>query len=136
MSTYAVRFTEENSEKIARLLDFVRSLDFVDSVEPLPEYQILAEASPSDHAVPAAEELVASLEFIKKYYPNQWVLIANPQRKGSLLISGQVVLAAPDKRNLALKAKDLLAKYPGATHFFTGEKPRRGHVGLVRKVTQ
>lgn len=73
------------------------------------------------------------IDSIKSIYPNQWVLIANPQKEGRHLLGGQVLLFDHDKREFALKAKELIRTNVGLTHFFTGELPRQGHIGLARK---
>ena len=52
------------------------------------------------------------------------------------MLGGQVMLYERDKREFALKAKDMIQKNTGLTHFFTGESPRHGHVGLARKVSK
>lgn len=132
MSTYSIHFTDTDREKIERLLDFVRSLDFVSSVEPVTEDSVApTEAAPasisSDQFIPVSE--------LKSLYPNEWVLLANPQKKNNALLGGLVLIHDADKRSFALKAKDLLKKYPGATHFFTGEAPSHARTGLARKTT-
>ena len=75
---------------------------------------------------------ILSIEDIKNMYPDQWVLIGNPtlrnpQSNGAIinrLISGIVLLASKDKRELAYKAKDLVKDYDETACIFTGEIPK------------
>ncbi|MDZ7881322.1 MAG: hypothetical protein U5L45_26905 [Saprospiraceae bacterium] len=70
-----------------------------------------------------------SVEDIIKMYPNQWVLLGNPilrnpQSNGSILnrlITGIVLLAGKDKRELAYKAKDFVDDYEETACIYTGE---------------
>ncbi|HRI59832.1 MAG TPA: hypothetical protein PK228_08915 [Saprospiraceae bacterium] len=132
MSSYAIHFKDADKDKIKRLIDFVRSLDYVKSVEP---FQANTPVKKEEDIVPTQSNEFVPVSEIKTLYPNQWVLLANPQKKGVVLLGGQVLMHDSDKREFALKAKDLLTKYAGLMHFFTGETAPRAHTGLARKVS-
>ena len=78
------------------------------------------------------ENKIVSIEDIKNMYPEQWVLIGNPLLRnpasnGSIhnrLISGVVILANKDKRELAYQAKDMVNNYDETLCIFTGEIPK------------
>jgi hypothetical protein len=128
MSTYAISFKDADAEKVNRLVDFMRSLDFVDSVEPIQ----LGVANDVE-SIPESSEGFTSVVDLKKLYPDQWVLLANPRKKGTSLLGGIVLVHERDKKEFALKAKELIRAHPGATHFYTGETPRHAHAGLAKK---
>ncbi|MBX2929122.1 MAG: hypothetical protein KF852_14895 [Saprospiraceae bacterium] len=128
MSTYAIFFKDTDTEKVNKLVDFMRSLDFVDSVEPIHPGVVN-----DDQSVPESSEDFIAVSDLKKLYPDQWVLLANPQKKGAVLLGGIVLVHDRDKREFALKAKDLIKEHPGVTHFYTGVIPRHAHVGLAKK---
>lgn len=75
---------------------------------------------------------ILTKEQIKQLYPNQWVLIGNPQlgnprMLGSIiskLESGVVIYGSPDKREIAYKAKDLRKGFETYTCVFTGQIPK------------
>ncbi len=71
------------------------------------------------------------IERIKELYPNQWVLLANTQAKGMNILGGCVILNTPDKHQLALEGRDLVKQYTQVRHFYTGELPKRKHIGLL-----
>lgn len=131
-SIYAIHFKDADKDKIKRLLDFVRSLDFVQSVEL---YQASKPVKTDEHTIPTQSNEFVQVSEIKTLYPNQWVLLANPKKEGAILLGGQVLLHDSDKRAFALKAKDLVKKYRGLTHFFTGEVPSFARTGLARKIS-
>ena len=77
----------------------------------------------------ALKNKALSAEDIIKMYPNQWVLLGNPilrnpQSNGAILnrlITGIVLSASKDKRELAYKAKDFVADYEETACIYTGE---------------
>lgn len=75
-----------------------------------------------------------SIETIKKLYPNEWVLVASPQKEGHKIIGGTVLVHDANKRLMALQGRDLIKNYPSATHFYTGEMPKYAKIGIIKKV--
>lgn len=75
---------------------------------------------------------VLSIQEIKIAYPNQWVLVGNPtlddpKRLDSIvnkLISGVVLSASKDRRELAYKAKEVRKGFDSVACIFTGEMPK------------
>lgn len=69
---------------------------------------------------------------IKAQYPDQWVLVGNPTLTdssilGSILsklLSGVVLLATKDRREIGYKGRDARQGYDSATIIFTGEIPK------------
>jgi hypothetical protein len=77
--------------------------------------------------------MLLTVDEIVSQYPNQWVLLGNPEMKtpnsnGTLmnrLLRGVVILASKDKRELAFRAKDIVTKYDETACLFTGETPKK-----------
>ncbi len=69
---------------------------------------------------------------IKELYPNQWVLLGNPELRNlkinasfmSRLISGYVLLANKDKRELAYQSREVVGGYNETVCIYTGEVPK------------
>ena len=74
------------------------------------------------------------IETIKKQYPNEWVLVTSPQKEGTKIIGGIVLVHHVDKRLMALQARDLIKNHPSATHFYTGEFSHNAKIGIIKKV--
>ncbi len=72
---------------------------------------------------------IITIEQIRDIYPNQWVLIGNPKLSepeinGSIvskLVSGIVLFASKDKRELAYKASELRQNVNFTICVFTGK---------------
>jgi len=71
-------------------------------------------------------EVVRSIDDIKKSYPDEWILLGNPERneREMDILSGVVLYHSPDKRELAYRDKPLLQKYDRITLFFNRVTPR------------
>lgn len=73
-----------------------------------------------------------TVEQIKTAYPEQWVLIGNPEVRnpetnGTLvnrLVQGVVLLANKDKRELAYQSREVVGGYNETACIFTGEVPK------------
>ena len=80
----------------------------------------------------ALEKKVLSFESIRTLYPDQWVLIGNPQLDdlntlGSIvskLVGGVVLMASKDKREIGQNAKYVRQNYKSVTCVYTGEIPQ------------
>jgi hypothetical protein len=72
---------------------------------------------------------ILTIAEIKAQYPDQWVLVGNPELRnpetnGSFvnrLIKGMVLLANKDKRELAYQSKSLYGLYNETICIYTGE---------------
>ena len=73
-----------------------------------------------------------TLDQIKANYPDQWVLIGNPELTnqnvmGSVinqLTKGVVLLASKDKREIGYRTKEVRQGYDSVTCVYTGEIPK------------
>ena len=78
-----------------------------------------------------ASEVLTKEEILYKY-PDQWVLVGNPELNNldtlgtiiSKLLSGTVLLFGKDKREIGYKAKEVRKGYESVTLIFTGEVPQ------------
>jgi len=68
-----------------------------------------------------------SIEDIKTSYPDEWIVLGNPEldEYHSDFISGVVLYHSPDKRELAYRDKPLLKLYKQKALFFNRVTPRR-----------
>lgn len=127
MTSYAIHLKGADNQRMKLLVEFIKSLDFVQSVEEFQE-------TVSDNVLATDTEGYMSFEQIKQTYPNEWILLANTQQEGMNILCGTVLLHESDKRQLALKGRDLIKNHTKTTHFYTGEFPKRRTIGLMRKI--
>jgi hypothetical protein len=132
MTAYSIQFKYEDRQKIDALIEFVKSLEFVQSVE---EYKVSTfEKRKVEKNVHGDGHL--TIEEICKIYPDEWVLLANPEIKDVEILGGTVILHDPEKRNMALRGKDLIKNYPSVTHYYTGEETTKHKtIGLMRRIS-
>jgi hypothetical protein len=79
-----------------------------------------------------------TIEQIKSNFPNEWVLIGNPdlgdpQKAGSIiskLVSGVVLYHSKDKREIAYKTKELTENIERFTCIYTGNLPKNRRIWL------
>jgi hypothetical protein len=87
------------------------------------------------------ESDVLDFEDIKKMYPDEWVLIANPEMREpnvqasivSQLVRGIVLTHSKDKREIANQSRSLKQGFKSYTCVFTGEIPKTRIGGLILK---
>jgi hypothetical protein len=75
---------------------------------------------------------VLTIDEIRAQYPDQWVLVGNPELRNSevlepivyKILKGVVLLASKDKQELSFKAKDVRQGYDSISCIWTGEFPK------------
>jgi hypothetical protein len=130
MTAYSILFKYEDRQKIDALIEFVKSLEFVQSVEA---FNVSTFEKKKVEKIEHKDGYL-SVEEICKIYPDEWVLLANPEIKDVEILGGTVILHDPEKRNMALRGKDLIKNYQSVTHYFTGETPKHRTIGLMRRI--
>ena len=67
-----------------------------------------------------------TIDEIKKSYPDEWVLLGNPEmnEQEQKILSGVVLYHSPDKRELAYREKPLLKDYKSTALYFNRVTPR------------
>jgi hypothetical protein len=73
-----------------------------------------------------------SFDIIKLLYPNEWILVGNPQMDTPLLQtsirnklkSGIVLYHSKDRREIGYKAKEVRQGYKSVTLVYTGDIPK------------
>ena len=71
-------------------------------------------------------ETPRSIDDIKKSYPDEWILLGNPEEdKYEQTISGVVLYHSPDKREVCYLGKPLVKNYDKVELFFNRVTPHR-----------
>ena len=74
-------------------------------------------------------------EDIKKYFPEEWVVIGNPIFEGMKVLKGTVIAHHSDKRVASLEGGERREGFSKFTLIFTGQHQARHHIGLLRKIS-
>jgi hypothetical protein len=79
------------------------------------------------------ENQVLSFEEIKKLFPDEWVLLGNPEygENYTPILSAHVVALNKDKRELALSCPDWRKSFNTATCVYTGTFPAKRRIGVM-----
>jgi hypothetical protein len=84
------------------------------------------------------ENQVLSFEEIKRLFPDEWVLLGNPEYDDDdlILLNATVIAHNKDKRELALTCPDWRTSFETATCVFTGTFAKRTRYtsGLMRLI--
>ena len=80
----------------------------------------------------ATDTDIQTFESIKTMYPNEWVLIGNPELDDEdtlssivrKLVRGVVLFNSPDKRDMAYKARPFRIGFDTYTVVYTGTLPK------------
>jgi len=71
-------------------------------------------------------DAIRSIEDIKASYPDEWIVLGDPEiDEYDRTIAGVVLYHSPDKRELAYRDKPLMKKYQTKELFFNRVTPRR-----------
>lgn len=127
--TFTVEILNEHALKVLRELEEMRVIRLHQEQDDKQPASSMHEAS----KLSSNEPFLSTAE-IRQLYPNEWVLIADPQVEGLEIQGGKVLAHDPEKRNMAVQGKDLIRLYARVTHFYTGEVPKTAKIGLIRRI--
>jgi hypothetical protein len=71
---------------------------------------------------------------IKDLYPDEWVVIANPNFDGMQLLEGIVIAHHTDKRVASIEGGENREAFKKYTLVFTGNINSKYHIGLLRSI--
>lgn len=71
-------------------------------------------------------------EELKKKYPNEWVLIGNPEMKNTAVLGGIVLYHSKDKKEVCYIGRDKTAEFDTVTIAFAGDLKQHRKIGILR----
>ena len=75
-----------------------------------------------------------SREKIKDLYPDEWVLLANPEMLDTKVLSGVLLFHSKDKKEVCYIGRDKATGFEKYTIVFTGELNQNRKVGIFRRL--
>ncbi len=75
-----------------------------------------------------------SFEKIKQQYPNEWVLLGNPEKQNTAIIGGIVLYHSKDKKEVCYIGRDKTKDFAKITLAFTGELKSMRRVGIMKRL--
>lgn len=75
-----------------------------------------------------------SFEHVKKLYPDEWVLLGNPQMKNTTVLGGIVLYHSKDKKEVCYLGRDKTNGFSKVTIAFTGNFKENRKIGILRQI--
>jgi hypothetical protein len=74
------------------------------------------------------------IEELKKLYPDEWILLGNPQIRSTSVLGGVVLFHSRDKKEVCYIGKDKTSDYETVTITFAGDLKHHRKIGILRKL--
>ena len=71
---------------------------------------------------------------VKEKYPNEWVLLGNPQMKNTSILGGIVVYHSKDKKEVCYIGRDKTTDFETVTIAFAGNLKQSRKIGILKKI--
>ncbi len=71
---------------------------------------------------------------IKDLFPDEWVLLADPEMAGLEILAGIVLFHHKDKKELTIQGRSLVLGFSNYRVVFTGQLPEVHRLGIMRKL--
>jgi hypothetical protein len=75
-----------------------------------------------------------SIEELSKLFPDEWVLLGNPEMKNTSVLGGIVLYHSKDKKEVCYMGRDKTSEYTTVTITFLGELKRNRKIGILKKL--
>lgn len=75
-----------------------------------------------------------SFDKIKQMYPDEWVLLGNPEMKNTTVLGGVVLYHSKDKKEVCYIGRDKTQNFSKVTIAFAGDLKRNRKIGILRRL--
>jgi hypothetical protein len=75
-----------------------------------------------------------AIEELKELYPNEWVLLGNPEMVDTNILGGVPLYHSKDKKEVCYIGRDKTADYSTVTIAFAGDLKQHRKIGILRKL--
>jgi hypothetical protein len=73
-------------------------------------------------------------EKIKQMYPEEWVLLGNPEMKNTTVLGGVVLYHSKDKKEVCYIGRDKTQNFSKVTIAFAGDLKQNRRIGILRRL--
>jgi hypothetical protein len=71
---------------------------------------------------------------LKKLYPNEWILLGNPQMKDTSVLGGAVLYHSKNKKEVCYIGRDKTAGFSTVTIAFAGDLKQHRRIGILKRI--
>ena len=80
------------------------------------------------------ENTYIDFDELKEKYPDEWVLLGNPEMKNTTVLGGVVLYHSKDKKEVCYIGRDKTADFSTVTITFAGNLKQQRKIGILRKI--
>jgi hypothetical protein len=80
------------------------------------------------------ENAFINLSELKELYPNEWILLGNPEMKNTSVLGGIVLYHSKDKKEVCYIGRDKTAGYTTVTIAFAGDLKQHRKIGILKRI--
>lgn len=71
---------------------------------------------------------------LKSLYPNEWILLGNPEMKNTSVMGGVVLYHSKDKKEVCYIGKDKTVGFSTVTITYAGDLKQHRKIGLLKRI--
>lgn len=75
-----------------------------------------------------------NFDTVKELYPNEWVLLGNPEMKNTSVLGGVVLFHSKDKKEVCYIGRDKTADFSTVTIAFAGDLKQHRKIGILKRI--
>lgn len=80
------------------------------------------------------ENSYITFDELKKLYPDEWVLLAEPKMKNTSVLGGIVLYHSKDKKEVCYIGRDKTKDYSTVTIAFAGDLKQYRKLGILKRI--
>ena len=74
------------------------------------------------------------IDELKKIYPDEWILLGNPEIKNTNVLGGFVLKHSKDKKEVCYIGRDKTANYDTVTIAYAGNLKQHRKIGILKRI--
>ena len=74
------------------------------------------------------------IDELKKIYPDEWILLGNPEIKNTNVLGGVVLYHSKDKKEVCYIGRDKTANYDTVTIAYAGNLKQHRKIGILKRI--
>jgi hypothetical protein len=76
----------------------------------------------------------STIDEIKKLYPDEWVLLGDPEMQNTSVLGGVILYHSKDKKEVCYIGKDKTDGYDTITIAFAGDLKQHRRIGILKRI--
>ncbi|MCW3107202.1 MAG: hypothetical protein JWQ09_1708 [Segetibacter sp.] len=75
-----------------------------------------------------------SFDQVKEMYPNEWVLLGNPEMQNTTILGGVVLYHSKDKKEVCYIGRDKTSGFSTVTIAYAGNLKQNRKIGILKRI--